>query len=301
MSKILILGDYILDRYTYGTVERISPEAPVPVLLVESTEEQLGGAGNVARNVVSLGEDVLCITITGNDENGAILRNKISQISSYLNYINNNKTTVKQRYICQNHHLLRTDIEDTTDFSQADRQWVLDTVRKNLKDVAVVVVSDYAKGLVSRHFIMELVRLTNKPIIVDPKSHYEFYCGASILKPNVKWLHENTGLPVNTDEQVQEAMHDLACRSQVKTILVTRGDKGSVLLADGTITFFQLKKKPIIDVTGAGDTVLATLAVMLSRNKPIVECARLANIAGYEVVSKAGASTITEKELYGLA
>ncbi len=300
--KVLVIGDVMLDRYIYGSVNRVSPEAPVPVVQLQETILSVGGAANVAANIVGLGAKVFLVGIIGDDieateVTSALLKINISPDNIFKKI--GRKTTVKTRVIAQNHHIVRIDQETTEKLSEADEKIVWSKVQLLIEKSSIVIISDYAKGLLSDNLIALIISKcneTSKKIIVDPKGKDFFkYRGATILTPNRKEAFEAH----KTNEiKIEIVGKNLIADNNLSSLLITEGEDG--------MTFFQKNEKPIkfssvarkvFDVTGAGDTVIATLSVALGFGMDLIDSVRLANTAAGLVVEKVGTTTIELKAL----
>lgn len=301
-SSIVVLGDVMLDRYLVGTIDRISPEAPVPVLKVSYQQDQPGGAANVALNLATLGCDVTLAGICGKDQAKDILTGKLT--AAAVNFIPIEQeqacTIIKQRMICQAQHMLRVDFEQG--FSDATRELV-SCLEERIDDIQLLVLSDYNKGCLSR--AEELIELANDndiPVFVDPKgTNYDSYRGATLLTPNIHEFEQVAGVCVSEQDMIDKAMAMIE-RLQLDALLITRGSKGMTLLArDNVCAHTELHipamAREIYDVTGAGDTVIATLAGACASGWPIDQAAMLANQAAALVVSRTGTSAISTEEL----
>jgi rfaE bifunctional protein kinase chain/domain len=297
-ARVLVVGDVMLDRYWFGDVQRISPEAPVPVVRVERTEERPGGAANVARNAVALGARVSLLSVVGEDEAGTALRalTEAAGVSAVLHRDASVSTTVKLRVIGRQQQLIRIDFENTP-----SREVLADKLadfEALLAGCDVVVMSDYGKGGLT-HIVrmIELARAAGKRILVDPKGDdYSRYRGASLLTPNRAELREVIG------RWTSEA--DLAARAErlraelaLEALLVTRSEEGMTLFGAGSVSHESTKAREVFDVSGAGDTVIATLATMLAAGAPLVDAMRAANHAAGIVVGKLGTAVVTRAEL----
>lgn len=304
-SRILCVGDIMLDTFYYGAANRISPEAPIPVLRVENKNQTLGGAGNVANNLRSLSVEVSLVGVIGEDEKGrkiqALLKEKeICQDGMILS--STAQTISKNRYIAQDQQLLRVDFESTIGYEKSTTDDLLIKAKSLLKQSDVLILSDYGKGAlppVSIKALLEEAQVLKKVSIVDPKgTDYELYRGATFVTPNRKELSEATNLPVTTDEDVIIAARKLIKEHGIENVLATRSEKGMTLVKkDGTFHHFRAVAKEVYDVSGAGDTVVATLAAALSVGDTLDEAVQLANLAGMVVVGKIGTATVSLKEL----
>jgi rfaE bifunctional protein kinase chain/domain len=298
-SRVLVVGDAMLDRYWFGDVERISPEAPVPVVRVHSTEERLGGAANVARNIVSLGARAGLLSVVGDDEAGHGIRTLLeaSGIEGHLHTDPRLTTTVKVRVIGRRQQITRVDFETTpVDEVLAAH---LDEYAALLPAFDVVLLSDYGKGgLTHIARMIELARAANRPVLVDPKGDdYSRYANATLLTPNRAELREVVGRW--QDEAGLEArVQDLRRRLGLQAILLTRSEDGMTLYSDAPPWSIPAQAREVFDVSGAGDTVIAVLAAMLAVGRPLHESVEAANRAGGIVVGKLGTATVSYEELF---
>lgn len=304
--KILVFGDVMLDRYWWGSVERISPEAPVPVVRLEKTSLVPGGAANVAVNVASLGATPHLVGVVGDDEEGKYLADTLikSSISpDLLLKLNDRPTTVKTRIVAHNQHIVRIDNEKTN-FLQNEHEetlWLL--LEKEAEKVDLIVVSDYAKGLLSKNLLARLItkaREDNKPILVDPKGKdYSKYSGATLLTPNRREAREACNFEEHqTVDDVTIAGNTLISALNLQALLVTQGENGMTLFQNGEKpVHFQTKARQVYDVTGAGDTVIAALAVAMAAGANLLQAAELSNISAGLVVEEVGTTTINREKL----
>lgn len=300
-ARVLIVGDVMLDRYWFGEVSRISPEAPVPVVKVERVEERLGGAANVARNVVALGAHATLLSVVGADEAGQTLTRLLNSenITSSLYEDVQLSTTVKLRVIGRQQQLLRIDFE-TWPTHEVLRSKLVE-FEQRLTQCDVVVLSDYGKGgLAHISEMIRLARAANIPVLVDPKGEdYQRYAGATLLTPNRSELGQVAGRWQNEVELTEKAQR-LRAELGLTALLVTRSEEGMTLFqADGMLHEPALARE-VYDVSGAGDTVIATLAVMLGSGLDLGAAMLLANRAAGIVVGKLGTAVATIDELKGV-
>ncbi len=300
-ARVLIVGDVMLDRYWFGEVSRISPEAPVPVVKVERVEERLGGAANVARNVVALGAHATLLSVVGADEAGQTLTRLLNSenITSSLYEDAQLSTTVKLRVIGRQQQLLRIDFE-TWPTHEVLRSKLVE-FEQRLTQCDVVVLSDYGKGgLAHISEMIRLARAANIPVLVDPKGEdYQRYAGATLLTPNRSELRQVAGRWQSEVELTEKAQR-LRAELGLTALLVTRSEEGMTLFqADGMLHEPALARE-VYDVSGAGDTVIATLAVMLGSGLDLGAAMLLANRAAGIVVGKLGTAVATIDELKGL-
>lgn len=295
--RLLVVGDVMLDRYWFGEVSRISPEAPVPVVKVQRMEERLGGAANVARNAASLGAVSALLSVVGDDEAGRTLGRLLEegQIDANLHVDREIDTTVKLRVIGRQQQLLRIDFETTP--SHEVLQAKLADFETRVVQSDVVVLSDYGKGGLTH--IAEMIRIArahDKPVLVDPKGdEWGKYSGATVITPNRSELKEVIGRWASDDELAAKA-RKLRGELGLEALLVTRSEEGMTLFADETHHQPALARE-VFDVSGAGDTVIATLAVMIAAGADWAEAIRVANIAAGIVVGKLGTAVVSREEL----
>jgi D-glycero-beta-D-manno-heptose-7-phosphate kinase len=299
-SRILVVGDVMLDRYWFGEVNRISPEAPVPIVRVEGREERLGGAANVARNAAALGSVVGLLGVVGQDEAGHSIERMLTSmhIASHLNRDPAISTIVKLRVIGRQQQLLRVDFEEApTDAVLRDK---LTQFNALLPQHEVIVLSDYAKGsLVNVARMIDTARTMNKVILVDPKGDdFSRYAGATLLTPNKSELRRIVG-SWKSEEDLTVKAQNLRAELNLRGLLVTRSEEGMTLYTENNITHLPAQAREVFDVSGAGDTVIATMAVMLGNGMSMEDAAAIANRAGGIVVGKLGTATVTREELFG--
>ncbi|MBL8429942.1 MAG: D-glycero-beta-D-manno-heptose-7-phosphate kinase [Dechloromonas sp.] len=295
--RLLVVGDVMLDRYWFGEVSRISPEAPVPVVKVQRMEERLGGAANVARNAASLGAVSALLSVVGDDEAGRTLGRLLEegQIDANLHVDREIDTTVKLRVIGRQQQLLRIDFETTP--SHEILQAKLADFETRVVQSDVVVLSDYGKGGLTH--IAEMIRIArahDKPVLVDPKGdEWGKYAGATVITPNRSELKEVVGR-WSSDEELAAKARKLRGDLGLEALLVTRSEEGMTLFADDT-HHQPAQAREVFDVSGAGDTVIATLAVMIAAGADWAEAIRVANIAAGVVVGKLGTAVVSREEL----
>jgi rfaE bifunctional protein kinase chain/domain len=297
-TNLLVVGDVMLDRYWFGDSDRISPEAPVPVVQVAKVDERLGGAANVARNVAALGANTTILGVVGEDEAGNRISELLRQsgVNSQLEVDPKVPTTVKLRVIARQQQLIRLDFEETP--SQTALEQKLARFEKALGTADVLVLSDYGKGALSQVAAMiEYARAQNKVILVDPKGEdYEKYRGATVITPNRSELRQVVGRWADEDDLTWRAQ-DLRRSLGIQALLLTRSEEGMSLFTDQGVSHVRAQAREVFDVSGAGDTVIATLAVALAAQWPLDRAMALANRAGGIVVGKLGTATVTSEEL----
>jgi rfaE bifunctional protein kinase chain/domain len=293
-----VVGDVMLDRYWFGDSDRISPEAPVPVVQVAKVDERLGGAANVARNVAALGANTTILGVIGEDEAGTRIGELLQQsgVNSQLEVDPKVPTTVKLRVIARQQQLIRLDFEETP--SQTALEQKLARFEKALGTADVLVLSDYGKGALSQVAAMiEYARAHNKVILVDPKGEdYEKYRGATVITPNRSELRQVVGRWADENDLTRRAQ-DLRRSLGIDALLLTRSEEGMSLFTDQGVSHVRAQAREVFDVSGAGDTVIATLAVALAAQWPLDRAMALANRAGGIVVGKLGTATVTSEEL----
>lgn len=297
--RTLVVGDVMLDRYWFGSVDRISPEAPVPVLAVSGEESRAGGAANVAHNLLSLGAKSKLLSVVGDDEAGREIKQIIEQYGAKtrLKIDPSIKTIVKLRLIAQNQQLLRADFEEVP--SDEILSQCLEDYRELLNDVDVVVLSDYGKGgLTHVAHMIEEAKSMGKPVIIDPKgSDYSRYYGASLITPNMKEFEAVAGVCSSETEFVSRA-HALRAELDLDSLLVTRSEKGmSLFNRDGSQINSPAKALEVYDVSGAGDTVISMMALATVSDFSDTEKLSLANAVASVVVGKLGTAVATIDEL----
>jgi D-glycero-beta-D-manno-heptose-7-phosphate kinase len=295
---VLVVGDVMLDRYWYGDASRISPEAPVPVLLFREEEYRLGGAANVAANCAALGAKTRLLSVVGRDEAGSRLEKllKAKRVAASLHHDARVHTTQKLRVIGRRQQLLRIDMERAPSTEQLASK--LADFRAALGDCDVVLLSDYGKGGLEHIGVMiREARKAGKTVLVDPKGDdYSRYKGASVLTPNLAELRQVVGSWKNEKDLAQRAQA-LRDRLRLDALLLTRGEDGMILFAKKMLRV-SAEKREVSDVTGAGDTVIATLAVMLAAGQSLEAAVRAANRAGGIKVTKFGTAEVTLRELF---
>jgi len=304
-ATVCCVGDIMLDHFIYGTVSRISPEAPVPVLRIERQHSMLGGAGNAIRNLAALTCAVRLFSVTGDDSPAAEIHSMLASLprcTFHLEHEAGRQTTLKTRYVAEGQQIMRADLEST----HAVPAQVVDALCARfaaaLPDCGVVLLSDYAKGLLAAGYaqrFIQIARDAGKPVIVDPKGRdFRRYDGATLVKPNLKELGEAVGLPVATEAQQEAAAFRLAAEIDVQYLLVTCGAAGMLLVSQaGEVRRLPALAREVFDVSGAGDTVAAVLAAALASGAGVCDAAEAANIAAGLVVAKHGTAIVTTTEI----
>ena len=299
-SRVLVVGDAMIDRYWYGAVDRISPEAPVPVVRVTREEVRIGGAANVASNVVSLGAQATLLTVVGDDDASHTLESLVAQtgITPHFGRDAALQTTVKLRVIGRQQQLIRLDFENTPK-SEVLASQTADFL-KLLPQHDAVLFSDYGKGGLDHvHHMIEHARAAGKPVLIDPKgSDYSRYSGATVITPNRAELQQVVG-KWNSEDELRSKTRGLREQLGLQALLLTRSEEGMTLYdAEGEASV-AAQAREVFDVTGAGDTVIATLAALVGAGLSLREAMPLANRAGGIVVGKFGTATVSYAELFG--
>ncbi len=306
-SKVLVVGDVMLDRYYFGEVKRISPEAPVPVTRVLAEKEVLGGAANVVHNLALLGCQVSLVGIAGDDDNWVRLANMLNAIGVNAEglVIDNRPTTTKLRVIGGHQQMMRLDFEEVKPISQAADKKIRKQIDQAIAaGVTCIVISDYAKGLCTTSLCQYIIRTANKnniPVIVDPKGDkWVKYNDAFLLTPNLKEISQVVHKQLkNTNQEIKTAADKVRRRFRLSGIIVTRSEKGLTLVNGEQEVHIPTRAQEVFDVSGAGDTVIAVLGAALAGRVPLADAAQLANLAAGVVVAKLGTYAINQAELIG--
>ena len=307
-QTVLCIGDLMLDEFVYGEVSRVSPEAPVPVIAARRDEKVIGGAGNVARNIASLGARCLFVSVIGADDTGNAVKSALGAfrktIEPHLVVDRSRRTTRKVRFVSEHYssHLLRADWETAAPVAADAEEELIDLANAMLPRVGAVVISDYAKGVLTPRLtraVIDGARALGKPVVVDPKAlDYTVYRGATLITPNRKELGEATRRPVGTQAEIAAAAADLARTVESDAVLVTLSEDGMLLHVEGAepvhVPAYAVR---IRDVSGAGDTVVAVLATLLALGADFESAMRAANAAASVVVGKRGTATVSAMEL----
>ena len=300
-----VVGDVMLDRFVWGKVSRISPEAPVPVVEIEREDYHLGGAANVARNLASLGGAPLLLGIVGEDEAGATLRRAFHErglASDALVTDSARRTTVKTRIIAQGQQVVRADWESTNDISGEVESKSLALLETLVARSQALVFSDYSKGALTRGMIergIAAAKARGIPVLVDPKlRRYRFFRGVTLVTPNLSETERFTGLSIRSQDDIEQAAGKLLVDLDCEAVLVTRGEDGMSLFEKGREALhIETAAREVFDVSGAGDTVIATAALALASGASLPRAAMLSNRAAGIVVGKLGTATVTPEEL----
>lgn len=301
--RILVLGDFMLDHFVMGRVDRISPEAPVPIVDVDREEFHLGGAGNVVMNGKSLDAQMIPLGVIGNDWAGERIRELFleEQLSTYGLLTAERPTTLKTRILAHQQQVVRVDREQRTPISDELQNQLIIQFIKVIDSVDGIIVSDYAKGTLTPALLAKILpeaRKREKLVCLDPKTrHFSSYTPVTVITPNQAEASSLLGYPIVTQEDLMEAANRILKLIDCKALLITRGDKGMALFSNGELTLVPTKAREVYDVTGAGDTVVTTICLALAAGAEMIEAVELANAAAGIVVGKVGTATLTPAEL----
>ena len=302
--KILVIGDLILDRYIWGKVNRISPEAPVPIVEVTNENFLLGGASNVAHNIAALGGRVTLVGVAGNDRGGEILRKMLSEEDIECGGIfwSSRPTTVKTRVIAHSQQMVRFDREERARVEGKVLKNLIDYIQAEIPKHDAAVISDYRKGVISSDLVREVLRKTRPRgvfVAVDPKvGHFHCYKNVSLITPNVAEASTASGIEIRDDKSLLRAGNTLLRKIPCEAVLITRGEQGMSLFRKGKVVHIPTVAKNVYDVTGAGDTVIATFTLAHAAGADMTESAVIANHAAGIVVGEVGTAVVTPEELY---
>lgn len=303
-KKVLVVGDIMLDIYYQGEIDRISPEAPVPVFKHLKDRYVLGGAANVAANIAVAGQDVAVASVVGNDENGWKLKEMLHTygISTEMLVYTDKVTTAKTRFLANNNQqVMRLDDEDIAEISTETENELIFLIEKKIKEFDIVLISDYKKGLLTYRFTREIIKLFDKTgikVVADIKDNRDGrYNGIFLIKPNKKELSDISGYELNTDEDISKASKDLLADTACDYILTTLGAKGMLLVGKDDVIAIPSVARDVFDVTGAGDTAISYLAVCLANDYEISDAVKIANIASGIEVGKVGTSQVKVEEI----
>jgi D-beta-D-heptose 7-phosphate kinase/D-beta-D-heptose 1-phosphate adenosyltransferase len=302
-SRILVLGDAMLDKFIVGRVTRISPEAPVPVVTYEHEMIRIGGAANVANNIAALGGQAVLVAVTGQDDGAATLAHACQEsgIGQALVGDPRRPTTTKMRIVTdRNQQVARVDFERDDEISGDVETRIIAAVRQHAPRASVIVVSDYLKGCITRTVMDAVISAagTTVPVLVDPKvPHVDYYAHATLVTPNHHEAETATHIRVRGHDDAREAARAFGTRARCRGVLMTRGDQGMWLTTEEAEGYLPAASREVADVTGAGDTVIATVALALGAGATLPEAVRLANEAAGIVVGKFGAAIVKVEEL----
>jgi rfaE bifunctional protein kinase chain/domain len=305
-AKILVVGDVMMDRFLWGKVSRISPEAPVPVVVVDHEDFRLGGAANVVNNIDGLGGNPVLCGVVGDDEMGQRIMNELieKKIKTHGIFIEKGRqTTVKTRIFANQQQVVRIDRERTDDLKGSTFRNLSEFLIEKMEDSDGIILSDYGKGVLTRRLIRALIRRareSKKFVMVDPKSKdYSIYRGATVITPNTKEASEASGIPITDELSLEKAGKKLLKKLRCDALVITRGEEGMTIFEPDQEPFsVGTVAKEVYDVTGAGDTVIGAIALALSIGAKIKTAVELANYAAGIVVGKMGTATATREELF---
>jgi D-beta-D-heptose 7-phosphate kinase/D-beta-D-heptose 1-phosphate adenosyltransferase len=302
--NILVVGDAMVDQFIVGRVTRISPEAPVPIVAFDHEMYRIGGAANVASNVVTLGGQATLVAVTGNDDAAARLAQACRDAGIAFSFVDDRDrpTTTKTRVVTdRNQQVARIDYESDAEIAGEIEDRVITQIHTYASRASAIIVSDYTKGCVTRRVMEVIVGAATErsiPVLVDPKiSHLDYYRGTTVVTPNHHEAEAATHRRVRNEDEARDAARLFQERTGCRDVLMTRGDQGIWLLSNGLEGHLPAVAREVADVTGAGDTVIATLAVALAAGATLGEAARLANEAAAIVVGKFGPATTSTREL----
>jgi D-beta-D-heptose 7-phosphate kinase / D-beta-D-heptose 1-phosphate adenosyltransferase len=304
-AKVLCIGDVMLDRFVYGSVTRISPEAPIPIIRVERESAMLGGAGHVARNATALGASVRFLSLVGDDLPGREVMEYVANdkgVEPYIQIERNRPTTIKTRYIAGGQQLLRSDNETTATLAAPTISNLSALAAQLAPDVSAIILSDYGKGVLHGDVVAATIaaaRKAVKPVIVDPKgTDYSIYRGATVVTPNRAEAQAATGIDIQSDEDAIAAATKIITECGIENVLLTRSQDGMTLVTSkGEATHLPTEAREVFDVSGAGDTVVACLASAIAGGASLSDAARIANVAAGIVVGKIGTAVVYPDEL----
>lgn len=305
-TRILVIGDFILDQFIWGKVDRISPEAPVPVVHVQKDSFMLGGSLNVANNVHSLGGIVLPCGVLGRDREGRMLRQVLARQridTEGVVYEPGRPTTVKTRIIAHSQQVVRFDREHLDPVTEASQKAMFRFLKDRIRTADVVVIEDYGKGVIEAGFLKQIIRLANqrkKPVLVDPKEkNFPLYSGVTAITPNQKEaVNGAEALKIPGDKDIRKTGKALVKALRCASVLITLGEDGMALFEkNGSVTEIPTAAREVYDVSGAGDTVISVLALAVGAGAKMKDAAILANLAAGIVVGKLGTATVSPQEL----
>ena len=303
-TGVLVIGDLMVDQYIWGKVKRISPEAPVPVVEVTKENLLLGGAANVAHNLQSLGGKVFIAGTIGSDDTGKILTNKLTEKGFNTEGIiidSERPTTVKTRVIANSQQVVRFDKEVKSDISKSTTSLLLEYVEFCLPHIKGIIISDYCKGLITKSLVKKILDITKSKVFIatDPKiGHFNYYKNLSLLTPNLNEASFGSGIEIKDEETLVDAGRELIKKLNCKSLIITRGDEGMTIFEkSNSITHIKTYAREVYDVSGAGDTVIATLTLCHSAGLSLKEAAVVANHAAGIVVGKLGTAVTNQEEI----
>jgi D-beta-D-heptose 7-phosphate kinase/D-beta-D-heptose 1-phosphate adenosyltransferase len=305
-QSVLVIGDIMIDRFIWGAVNRISPEAPVPIVEINKETETLGGAGNVANNLSAFGAKSYMVGVLGDDITGKSLIDMLKEKSicpDHLVIDTNRPTIIKTRVIAASQQLVRFDKEVKTNLSNSIEQKMIKNIENLIPDMNAVIISDYGKGVIDTAILKKTISLAKAykiPVLVDPKiKNFKKYKGITVVTPNLKEAIEGmNALNVKTDEDIYDLGKKILKFLKSESVLITRSEKGMTLIRQNNkITNIPTRAKEVYDVTGAGDTVISTMTLALASKADLITAAEIANFAAGLVVAKLGTATVCRQEL----
>lgn len=301
-KRLIVLGDLMLDEFIWGEVRRISPEAPVPVVEVKRESWHAGGAGNVVTNLLELGAQAIPIGIIGNDSAGERLRERFAAAGAETNFLivdAARPTTVKTRIVAHHQQMIRADRESRLSIAEEVENQLISAFGEALKDVDAVVVSDYDKGVLTPRVLQNvLTAAANKTVCLDPKiKNFSAYHPVTVITPNQLEAERATGIEILDETSLLAAARQIRVMLGCPYVLITRGEHGMTLVSHESVTHIPTMAREVYDVTGAGDTVIATLTLALAAGAEIIEAAKIANYAAGIVVGKLGTATVSQPDL----
>ena len=304
-ARIMVLGDLMLDHFVWGRVDRISPEAPVPVVRVTEETQRLGGAANVAHNIRALGAEPVLIGLVGEDPHGEVLLEAIREQNISTGWIvadPDRRTTVKTRVVAHSQQVVRADWEDDGQVSEAVFEKLIDRIGDQLEQVQALIISDYGKGVITARMLKRVLELAREQalfVAVDPKdSHFDLYRGVSLITPNQREAGQAFGRAITDRDSLEEVGHGMMDRLKLGALLITRGERGmSLFEADGQVTHFPTLARTVYDVTGAGDTVIASFVAARTAGAALQEAAMISNHAAGIAVAGVGTTAVSFEEL----
>lgn len=301
--RILVLGDFMLDHFVMGRVDRISPEAPVPIVDVDREEFHLGGAGNVVMNGKTLGAQMIPLGVIGNDWAAERIRELLSQenLSADGLLMSERPTTLKTRILAHQQQVVRVDREQRSPISDETQTQLVKRFLETMDSVDGIIISDYAKGTLTPSLLAKILpeaRKRNKLVCLDPKTrHFSSYTPVTVITPNQTEASSLLGYTILNEEDLMEAARRILQMIDCKALLITRGDKGMALFTNGELKLVPTKAREVYDVTGAGDTVVTTICLALAAGAEMIEAVELANVAAGIVVAKVGTASVSPSEL----
>ncbi|MBK0381148.1 D-glycero-beta-D-manno-heptose-7-phosphate kinase [Mucilaginibacter segetis] len=302
--NVLVIGDLMIDHYIYGNCNRISPEAPVPVVEITKESYTLGGAGNVLKNLVSLGATANIISVSGEDDNAKVLFEELHSLNISPNYIikeKNRATTTKSRVLASNHQLIRLDREHIHEIDETTSGQIINILKKQVANHSIVLISDYNKGLLSADILKKIFNLCREAgvlTLLDPKgADFSRYKGVNYIKPNKKEAIIATGITITNTETLKQACKKIQEITNCDGVVITMSEDGIASFTNNELEVVPTKVLDVIDVTGAGDTVLASIGIILASGYTLKQACDFANHAAAVVVTKLGSATATFNEV----